>query len=106
MCMVWNKTNILVFFFIWLFVCKTKNEAMPSGNFKTDSSGPRLHLHGYWKLEIVNWKLTEIKPAKKKIIEASPDLDISLKLLKWNSRQIATKAVFAIEYESNLCVKA
>ena len=27
-------------------------------------------------------------------------------LLKWNSRQKATEALFVIEYESNLCVKA
>ena len=26
--------------------------------------------------------------------------------LKWNSRQKATKALFGIEFESNLCVKA
>ena len=39
-----------------------KNEAIPSGNFKTESSGPRLR--GCWKLEIESWKLTEIKLAK------------------------------------------
>ena len=30
----------------------------------------------------------------------------SIVRLKWNSRQKATEALFAIEYESNLCVKA
>ena len=54
-----------IFLFDYLFA-KVKNEAMPSGNFKTESSGP------CWKLEIENWKLTEIKPAKK-LIEASSD---------------------------------
>ena len=27
-------------------------------------------------------------------------------MLKWSSHQKATKALFVIEYESNLCVKA
>lgn len=51
-----------IFLFDYLFA-KVKNEAMPSGNFITESSGPRLC--GCWKLEIENWKLTEIKRAKK-----------------------------------------
>ena len=33
-------------------------------------------------------------------------LSNSIILLKWNSRQKATEALFAIEYESNLRVKA
>ena len=37
---------------------------MPSGNFKTESSGARLR--GCCKLGIGNWELTEIKLAKKK----------------------------------------
>ena len=52
------------FFLIWSFVeVKFRNEAMPSGNFKTESSGPHL---------CACWKLTEIKLAKK-WVEASRD---------------------------------
>ena len=38
---------------------------MSSGNFKTELSRPRLH--GCWKLEIGNCKLTEIRLAKQKM---------------------------------------
>ena len=41
---------------------------MPSGNFKTESSGPSEC--GCWKLEVGSWKLTEFKLAKK-LIEVS-----------------------------------
>ena len=55
----WNKSTCI--FFIWLFVCKSLNEAMTSGNFKTESSRlDRICVFGVvgsWKLEAILWKL-------------------------------------------------
>ena len=49
------------YFFLDYFFAK-KKKAIPFGNFKTESSGPRLR--GCWKMDIINWKLTKIKLAK------------------------------------------